>query len=250
MSNRYEGKVALVTGGSAGIGLATAQRLAAEGARVYITGRRQVELDAAVTQIGPTATGIQGDVANLADLDRLYEGIRREAGRLDVLFANAGYAEWSALEEATEAHFDGQFGTNVRGLFFSVQKALPLMSEGSAIVLNGSVVSITGLEGASVYSATKAAVRSFARTWTSDLKARGIRVNVVSPGPIHTPGMDNFAPTPEARDAFLLGMAAQVPLGRIGGAEEIAAAVAFLASDEARFIAGVELFVDGGLGQV
>ena len=191
MSQRLSGKIALVTGGNSGIGLATAKRFAQEGAQVYITGRRQEALDAAIQQIGHGAVGVRGDVSRLADLDSLYEQVRREQGRLDVLFANAGYDEIAHFAEATETHFDGLFATNVKGLFFTVQKALPLLPNGAAVILNGSVVSVKGFEGMSVYNATKAAVRSFARTWTTELASRGIRVNVVSPGPIDTPGIDS-----------------------------------------------------------
>ncbi|RYG41224.1 glucose 1-dehydrogenase [bacterium] len=250
MSKRLEGKVAVVTGGSTGIGLATAQRLVEEGAHVYITGRRQAELDAAIATIGSSVTGVRGDVSDLGDLDRLYAQIGEEKGRVDILFANAGGAVNAAIGEVTEAQFDKEFGINVKGLFFTVQKALPLIPDGGAIILNASIVGVKGFPRFSVYSATKAAVRSFARTWTTDLKDRGIRVNVVSPGPIGTPGMDGIAPTAEAREEFRDQMAQAVPLGRIGQPEDIAAAVAYLASDDAKFVAGIDLFVDGGLAQV
>jgi NAD(P)-dependent dehydrogenase (short-subunit alcohol dehydrogenase family) len=247
---KLEGKVALVTGGNSGIGLATAKRFAAEGARVFITGRRQAELDAAVKQIGGNAFGIQGDVSNLADLDRLYEVIGREAGRLDVLFANAGGGEFLPLGQITEQHYDKTFGINVKGVLFTVQKALPLMPVGASIVLNASIVSIKGMPAFSVYSATKAAVRSFARTWSVDLKDRKIRVNAVSPGPIATPAIDVLAGGKEQGDAFKAGMAATVPMGRVGEADEIAKAVVFLASDDSSYVTGIELFVDGGMAQV
>ncbi|MDB5331301.1 MAG: 3-oxoacyl-ACP reductase [Phycisphaerales bacterium] len=247
---KLEGKVALVTGGNSGIGLATAKQFAAEGARVFITGRRQTELDAAVKQIGGNAFGIQGDVSNLADLDRLYEVIGREAGRLDVLFANAGGGEFLPLGQITEQHYDKTFGINVKGVLFTVQKALPLMPDGASIVLNASIVSIKGVPAFSVYSATKAAVRSFARTWSVDLKDRKIRVNAVSPGPIATPAIDVLAGGKEQGDAFKAGMAATVPMGRVGEADEIAKAVVFLASDDSSYITGIELFVDGGMAQV
>jgi NAD(P)-dependent dehydrogenase (short-subunit alcohol dehydrogenase family) len=247
---KLEGKVALVTGGNSGIGLATAKQFAAEGARVFITGRRQAELDAAVKQIGGNAFGIQGDVSNLADLDRLYEVIGREAGRLDVLFANAGGGEFLPLGQITEQHYDKTFGINVKGVLFTVQKALPLMPDGASIVLNASIVSIKGVPAFSVYSATKAAVRSFARTWSVDLKDRKIRVNAVSPGPIATPAIDVLAGGKEQGDAFKAGMAAIVPMGRVGEADEIAKAVVFLASDDSSYITGIELFVDGGMAQV
>jgi NAD(P)-dependent dehydrogenase (short-subunit alcohol dehydrogenase family) len=247
---RLDGKIALVTGGNSGIGLATAKRFAAEGARVFITGRRQAELDAAVKQIGGNAFGIQGDVSNLADLDRLYEVIGREAGRLDVLFANAGGGEFLPLGQITEQHYDKTFGINVKGVLFTVQKALPLMPVGASIVLNASIVSIKGMPAFSVYSATKAAVRSFARTWSVDLKDRKIRVNAVSPGPIATPAIDVLAGGKEQGDAFKAGMAATVPMGRVGEADEIAKAVVFLASDDSSYVTGIELFVDGGMAQV
>ncbi len=245
---RLEGKIAVVTGGSTGIGLAAARRLARDGARVFITGRRQDELDAAVAEIGPSATGVRGDVSKLADLDALYAVVQRTAGRIDILFANAGIAESAPLGEITEDHFDRQFGINVRGTLFTVQKALPLLSDGASIILTSSVVGSKGFAGRSVYSATKAALRSFARTWTSDLKSRRIRVNVISPGSTDTPGLRGLNRTDSA------GLAAmyrdRVPLGRVGQPDDIAKAVAFLASDDAGYIAGSELFVDGGLAQI
>ncbi|HEX8115514.1 MAG TPA: glucose 1-dehydrogenase [Kofleriaceae bacterium] len=245
---RLEGKIAVVTGGSTGIGLAAARRLARDGARVFITGRRQDELDAAVAEIGPSATGVRGDVSRLADLDALFAVVRRTAGRIDILFANAGIAESAPLGEITEDHFDRQFAINVRGTLFTVQKALPLLSDGASIILTSSVVGSKGFAGRSVYSATKAALRSFARTWTSDLKSRRIRVNVVSPGATDTPGLRGLIRTDSE------GLAAQyrdrVPLGRVGQPDDIARAVAFLASDDAGYIAGSELFVDGGLAQI
>ncbi len=244
---KLDGKIALVTGGNSGIGLATAKRFAAEGATVYITGRRQDALDAAVSEIGAGAVGVQGDVSNLADLDRLYAQIEREQGRLDVVFANAGGGAFTSLSEVTEAQFDREFGINVKGLLFTVQKALPLMKEGGAVVLNASIVSIMGMENFGVYSATKAAVRSFARTWTAELKGNGIRVNVVSPGPIATPAIDGLTNDPVALKAAL---SSGVPMGRMGDPDEIAKAVVFLASDDSSFVAGVELFVDGGMAQV
>lgn len=250
MSGKLEGKVALVTGGNSGIGLATAKRFAAEGAKVFVTGRRQNELDAAVAEIGQGAVGVQGDVSKLADLDRLYEVIREKAGRLDVLFANAGGASFAPLGSVTEEQFDREFGINVKGLFFTVQKALPRLTDGASIVLNASIVSIKGMPAFSVYSATKAAVRSFARTWTVDLKDRRIRVNAVSPGPIDTPGADGLAKSEEERKELKASLAAGVPLGRMGEADEIAKAVVFLASDDASYVTGVELFVDGGFAQV
>jgi NAD(P)-dependent dehydrogenase (short-subunit alcohol dehydrogenase family) len=250
MSKRLEGKIALITGGNSGIGLATAQRFAKEGAFVFITGRRQAELDAAVKSIGPNAMGVQGDVARLADLDRLFATIKEKKGRLDVLFANAGSGEFARLGEITEAHFDKWFGINVKGLLFTVQKALPLMPDGASIILNASIVASKGFENFSVYSATKAAVRSFARTWTTDLKARKIRVNAISPGPIATAAIDELAGGKEAGVQFKANMAAGVPLGRVGEPDEIAKAAVFLASDDSSFVTGIELFVDGGMAQV
>jgi NAD(P)-dependent dehydrogenase (short-subunit alcohol dehydrogenase family) len=247
---KLDGKVALVTGGNSGIGLATAQRFAAEGAKVFITGRRQAELDAAVKEIGGTTVAVQGDVSNLADLDRLYDVIQRKAGRLDVLFANAGGGEFQPLGQITEAHFDKWFGINVKGLLFTVQKALPLMPDGASIILNASIVSIKGMPAFSVYSATKAAVRSFARTWSVDLKDRKIRVNAVSPGPIETPAIDELAGSKEKAEEFKSSMAAGVVLGRVGRPDEIANAVLFLASSESSFVTGIELFVDGGMAQI
>jgi NAD(P)-dependent dehydrogenase (short-subunit alcohol dehydrogenase family) len=250
MSRKLEGKVALITGGNSGIGLATAQRFANEGAFVFITGRRQAELDAAVKLIGPSAFAVQGDVSKLADLDRLFATIKQKKGRLDVLFANAGSGEFAKLGEITEAHYDKWFGINVKGLLFTVQKALPLMPEGASVILNASIVSIMGMENFSVYSATKAAVRSFARTWTTDLKARKIRVNALSPGPIATPAIEQLAGSKEGADQMMAGMAAGVPMGRVGTPDEIAKAAVFLASDDSSFVTGIELFVDGGMAQV
>lgn len=248
---RLEGKVALVTGGNSGLGLATARRFASEGARVFITGRRQAELDAAVGEIGRDAVGVQGDVSNLTDLDRLYETIGRTAGRLDVLFANAGLGELVPLGQITEAHFDNTFGVNVKGTLFTVQKALPLMPDGASIVINGSMVSIKGVPAFSVYAATKAAVRSFARSWSVDLRARKIRVNVVSPGTVVTPGYKNaLGLDDEQIRAMESDAAAAAPLGRAGTPDDIAKAVVFLASDESSYITGIELFVDGGVSQI
>jgi NAD(P)-dependent dehydrogenase (short-subunit alcohol dehydrogenase family) len=244
MAGKLAGKVAVITGGSTGIGLATARLFIAEGAHVFITGRRQAELDAAVRELGPMATGVQGDVSRLADLDRLYQTVREAEGRIDVLFANAGVGELVPLAELSEAHFDRIFGVNVRGLAFTVQKALPLLPDGASVILTGSVAGSNGGASFSVYNASKAAVRSFARSWTSDLKSRQIRVNVVSPGPIDTPILD---PIPKEAIA---GFIAQVPLGRIGRAEEVAQAALFLASSDSSYVTGIELFVDGGMGQV
>jgi NAD(P)-dependent dehydrogenase (short-subunit alcohol dehydrogenase family) len=250
MANRLEGKVAVVTGGTSGIGLAAAERLVEEGAYVFITGRRQRELDEAVRRIGRNVTGVRGDVSNPEDLDRLYATVREDKGRIDVLFANAGVAELAPLGEVTEAHFDRVFGINVKGLLFSVQKALPLLSDGGSIILNASVAGSKGIEAFSVYSATKAAVRSFARSWTIDLRARRIRVNTISPGPVDTPIVDGLVRSAEEAAELKRGFVAGVPLGRIGDPAEIAGAVAFLASDDSSFVTGIELSVDGGLAQV
>ena len=243
-------KIALVTGGTSGIGLATAKRFAAEGAHVFVTGRRQAELDAAVQAIGPNATGIRSDVSNLADLDRVYETIQRQKGRLDVLFANAGGGGLAPLGQITEEHFDKTFDTNVRGLLFTVQKALPLMPPGSSIILNASTTSIKGTPAFSVYSATKVAVRSFARNWTLDLKDKGIRVNAVSPGVVPTPGYDLLGLTKEQVQGFVDFQVQSIPLGRVGTPDEIGKAVVFLASDDSSFVNGIELFVDGGMAQI
>ena len=251
MSKKLEGKVALVTGGSSGLGLATAQRFAAEGARVFITGRRQAELDAAVALIGAGAIGVQGDIAKLEDLDRLYEIIRQKAGRLDVLFANAGGGAFMPLGQITEAHFDKTFGINVKGTLFTVQKALPLMPDGASIVLNGSIAAVKGFPAFSVYAATKAALRSFARSWSVDLKQRRIRVNVVAPGTVVTPGYKTeLGMTDDQIKEFDAQAAATTPLGRTGTPDEIAKAVLFLASDDSSYVTGIELFVDGGAAQV
>src|ERR1700749_4569501 len=247
---KFTGKVAVVTGGNSGIGLATAKRFVAEGAFVYITGRRQAALDAAVKEIGSNVIGVQGDVSNLDDLDRLFSQIKREKGRIDILFANAGSGEFGTLGSYTEQHFDTTFNANVKGLVFTVQKALPLMPEGATIVLNASIVSSKGFPNMGVYNATKAAVRSFARTWTNELKDRQIRVNVVSPGPIDTPGVDGLAQDQEQAKELKAGLASQVPLGRMGHPDEIAKVVVFLASEDPSYVAGVELFVDGGMVQV
>jgi len=245
---KLEGKVALVTGGNSGIGLATAERFVAEGAYVFITGRRQAELDAAVEQIGSNVEGLQGDVSRLADLDRLFAEIAARRGHLDVLFANAGIAEAAPLGAITEDLFDRTFDINVKGTLFTVQKALPLLRDGASVILTASVVASKGLPGVSVYSATKAALRSFARTWTTDLKARKIRVNVVSPGPIDTPGLRGLRGVDGAQlDA---AYALSVPLGHVGHPDDIAKAVVFLASDDSSFVTGAELFVDGGFAQV
>jgi NAD(P)-dependent dehydrogenase (short-subunit alcohol dehydrogenase family) len=250
MSGKLEGKIALVTGGSTGIGLGTALRFVKEGGYVYITGRRQAELDKAVKTIGKQVIAVRADSGNLADLDKLFAQIKAEKGRLDVVFANAGGGTFAPLQAISEEHYDQIFNTNVKGVLFTVQKALPLIPDGGSIILNASIVSIKGFGGTSVYSASKAAVRSFARTWTSDLKDRKIRVNVISPGPIDTPIFDGLAKTEEERDALKAQFVSGVPLGRIGQADEIGKAAVFLASDDSSYIAGVELFVDGGMAQV
>jgi NAD(P)-dependent dehydrogenase (short-subunit alcohol dehydrogenase family) len=250
MSGKLEGKVAVITGGNSGIGLATAKRFVAEGAYVFITGRRQAQLDAAVKDIGNNVSGVQGDVANLVDLDKLYAAVKVKKGRIDILFANAGSAELAPLGEITEEHFDKTFNTNVKGLLFTVQKALPLIPDGASIILNASIVASTGNPASSVYSATKAAVRSFARTWILDLKERKIRVNAISPGPIDTPGLDGLAQTEGIGEQLKASLVASVPLGRIGTPDEIARAAVFLASDDSSFVTGAELFVDGGAAQI
>ncbi|HTB13405.1 MAG TPA: SDR family oxidoreductase [Bryobacteraceae bacterium] len=246
MSKKLEGKIALITGGSAGIGLATAREFVEEGAYVYITCRRRPELDAAVASIGSNITAIQGDVTELADLDRISAEIGREKGRLDIVFANAGGGPLVPLGAITEEHFDSVFNVNVKGLVFTAQKALPLMSNGGTIILTGSNVGIKGFPALSIDSAAKAAVRSFARTWTTDLKDRYIRVNVVSPGPIDTPLLNEaFANRDDMK-----ALASTVVMGRLGRPQEIAKAVVFFAADDASFITGAELFVDGGAAQV
>jgi NAD(P)-dependent dehydrogenase (short-subunit alcohol dehydrogenase family) len=248
---KLEGKVAVITGGNSGIGLATAQRFVAEGAYVFITGRRQSELDAAVKQIGGNnISGVQGDVSNMADLDRLYATVKEQKGRIDILFANAGVGEFVPLGAITEAHFDKTFGINVKGILFTVQKALPLFQEGGSIILNASIAASKGFEASSVYSASKAAVRSFARTWTVDLKHRKIRVNTISPGPIDTPIFDSVAQTEEEINQIKANLVAAVPIGRMGSPDEIAKAVSFLASDDSSYITGIELCVDGGMAQI
>jgi NAD(P)-dependent dehydrogenase (short-subunit alcohol dehydrogenase family) len=248
--SKLEGKVAVITGGNSGIGLATAKRFAAEGAYVFITGRRQSELDAAVKQIGPNVTGVQGDVSSLADLDRLYATVKQQKGHIDILFANAGGGEFAPLGAITEEHFDKTLNSNVKGLLFTVQKALPLFRDGGSIILNASIVSIKASPAFSVYSATKAAVRSFARSWTIDLKDRKIRVNAVSPGPIETPGFSGLAQNEEQEKQIKSSFVSSVPMGRMGSPDEIAKAVSFLASDDSSYVTGIELFVDGGMAQV
>ncbi len=247
---KLEGKIALVTGGNSGIGLATAKQFVNEGAYVFITGRRKPELEAAVKDIGRNVTGVQGDVSNLGDLDRLFAQIKQEKGKLDIVFANAGVAMYAPFGEITEEHYDSIFTINVKGLLFTVQKALPLLPDGASIILNASIVASKGLPANSVYSATKAAVRSFARTWTTDLKDRRIRVNAVSPGPIDTPGLNDLVASTGAGEQRLKMISNTVPLGRLGTPNEIARAVVFLASDDSSYITGTELFVDGGFAQV
>ena len=250
MSQKLSGKAALVTDGSSGIGLATAKRFVAEGAYVFITGRRQTELDAAVNEIGENVMGIQSEVSNLADLDRLYDTIEQEQGHLDVIFANAGVGQPIPLGSITEEHFDKTFNTNVKGLLFTVQKAVKLIPEGASIVLNASTASIVSTPAFSVYGATKAAVPSFARDWTLDLKERKIRVNAISPGTVPTPGYDHFGLSDEELQTFIDSQAINIPLGRVGTPDEIAKAVVFLASDDSSFVNGIELFVDGGMAQI
>jgi NAD(P)-dependent dehydrogenase (short-subunit alcohol dehydrogenase family) len=247
---KLTGKVALVTGGNSGMGLATARLFAAEGAKVVITGRRQEALDQAAKTVGRSALAVQGDVSNMADLDRLFATIKEKFGHLDVVFANAGHGAVVPLGQVTGDQFDSEFATNVKGLFFTIQKALPLLRDGASIILNASIAATKGMEGFSVYSSTKAAVRSFARTWTTDLKARRIRVNSISPGPIDTPIFGKTGMSQEQVDGFKQAVTGQVPLGRMGSSEEIATTVLFLASDDSSYITGVDLAVDGGMAQV
>jgi NAD(P)-dependent dehydrogenase (short-subunit alcohol dehydrogenase family) len=247
---KLSGKIALITGGNSGIGLATAKLFVSEGAYVFITGRSQPKLDSALKEIGSNVTAVQGDIANLKDLDRLFEQIKKEKGRLDIVFANAGIFQYAALEAIDEEFFDSIFNSNVKGLLFTVQKALPLLPDGASIVLNGSIVGSKGIPYNSVYSATKAAVRSFARTWTAELKARRIRVNVVSPGPIDTPALQDLFSSSDVGKQRMANISNIVPMGRLGTANEIANAVVFLASDDSSYITGIELFVDGGTAQV
>ena len=247
---KLEGKTALVTGGTSGIGLATATQFVNEGAYVFITGRRDPELQAAVKVIGRNVTGIRGDVSKLGDLDRLFAQVKREKGKLDIVFANAGVARFARLGEITEEFYDSIFNINVKGLLFTVQKALPLLPNGASIILNASIVASKGLPMNSVYSATKAAIRSFARTWATDLKDRRIRVNAVSPGFIDTPGLSDLLASAETGQERLKMIANAVPLGRLGTPNEIAKAVVFLASEDSSYVTGTELFVDGGFAQV
>ena len=248
--SRLEGKIAVITGANSGIGLASAKRFASEGARVFMTGRRQAELDQAVAEVGHGARGVQGDVANLADLDRLYDVVREEAGRIDVLFANAGGGELMPLEHITEEHYDRTFATNVKGTLFTVQKALPLLVDGASIILTGSANGNKGGAAFSVYSATKAAIRNFARSWVQDLAPRRIRVNVLVPGATSTPGLHGLFPSEEVNRAVMANLEAAAPLGRIGSVDELASAALFLASDDSSFVNGSELFADGGAAQI
>ena len=247
---RLEGKVAVITGANSGIGLASARRFASEGARVFMTGRRKGELDEAVAEVGHGARGVQGDVANLADLDRLYEVVREEAGRIDVLFANAGGGALMPLADITEEHYDRTFATNVKGTLFTVQKALPLLRDGASVILTGSANGNKGGPSFSVYGASKAAIRNFARSWIQDLAPRRIRVNVLVPGATSTPGLHGLFPTEEVNRAVVAMMEAASPAGRLGSPDEIANAALFLASDDSSFVNGSELFVDGGAAQV
>lgn len=251
MKEKLAGKIALITGGSSGIGLATAKLFVAEGARVFITGRRQAELDAAAKEIGGNVVAVASDVSKLADLDRVFAMIQERAGRLDIVFANAGGGAFMPVDQVTEEHVDKYFGINVKGTLFTVQKALPLMSAGGTIVITGSMVSVQGVAAFGVYAATKAALRSFARTWAAEFKGRGIRVNVISPGVVVTPGYQSeLGMTNEQIEAFKAEAAETTPLGRTGTPEEIAKAVLFLASDDSSFVNGIELFVDGGAAQI
>jgi NAD(P)-dependent dehydrogenase (short-subunit alcohol dehydrogenase family) len=251
---KLEGKIAVITGGNSGIGLATAQRFVAEGAYAFITGRRQSELDAAVRQIGKNVTGVQSDVSRLADLDRLYVAVKELKGRIDILFANAGVGEFATLVAITEEHFDKTFGINVKGLLFTVQKALPLFQDGGSIILTASTAASKGIEGFSVYNATKAAIRSFARTWTVDLKQRKIRVNTISPGPIDTPAsrlsLSGLVQSEQQREQLKKNLVSTVPMGRMGSPDEVAKVASFLASDDSSYVTGIELFVDGGAAQI
>jgi len=244
VTKKLEGKTAVITGGTDGIGFATAKRFVEEGAYVFITGRRQKALDEAVRAIGTNVAGVQGDIAQLADLDRLYETVADTGKRIDIVFANAGVGEFVPFGAVTEEHFDKLFNINVRGTLFTVQKALPLLNDGGSIILNGSVASVKGTAAFGVYAASKAALRSFVRTWTTDLKDRRIRSNVLSPGPIDTPLASRQSPDMIAR------IVSTIPMGRMGTPEEVANVALFLASDDSSFVTGIELFVDGGRGQV
>jgi NAD(P)-dependent dehydrogenase (short-subunit alcohol dehydrogenase family) len=246
---KLNGKIAVITGGNSGIGLATAKRFVAEGAKVFITGRRAEDLGRAAQEIGNGVTAFQGDVSVLAELDRLYEFVEHEAGRIDILFANAGGGTFQPLGEITEEHYDTTFATNVKGVLFTVQKALPLMVGGGSIIITGSTTSIAGTPAFSVYSATKAAIRNFVRSWILDLRGKGIRVNVLSPGSTRTPGLLGLAPADQEK-ALLDGFAEDIPLGRVADPDEIAKVAVFLASEDSSYVNGVELFVDGGSAQI
>ena len=249
--NKLEGKIAVITGGNSGIGLATAKRFVTDGAYVFISGRRQHELDTAVSEIGKNVMGIQGDVSNLVDLDRLYSIVKQEKGHIDILFANAGIGEFARLGQISEEHFDKAFGVNVKGLLFTVQKAIPLFKDdGGSIILNSSIAASKGVEGFSVYSASKAAVRSFARTWTVDLRRRKIRVNAVSPGQIDTKALSDLMQNEEHSRQLKKDLVSTVPLRRMGTPDEVAKVVSFLASDDSSYVTGIELFVDGGAAQI
>ncbi len=250
MGNKLEGKIAVITGGNSGIGLATAKRFVTEGAYVFITGRRQKQLDLAVSEIGKNVIGIQSDVSNLADIDKLYNTVKDEKNHIDIIFANAGIAQFAPLEKISEEHFVKIFSINVKGLLFTVQTLLPIFQEGGSIILNASIGSSKGIEESSVYSATKAAVRSFARTWTVDLRHRKIRVNAISPGPIDTPIFSNLTQNEEQSEQFKKNIVNTVPMRRMGNPDEVAKVVSFLASDDSSYITGIELFVDGGLAQI
>jgi NAD(P)-dependent dehydrogenase (short-subunit alcohol dehydrogenase family) len=250
MTRRLEGKVAVVTGGTTGIGLGIAQEFAAEGATVFITGRRQEELDAAVRSIGPQAIGVLGDVSKLADLDRLYDVVQQKASHIDILAANAGGGSFQPIGAITEEEFDRTFAINVKGTLFTVQKALPLMRDGGSIILTSSTSTTRALPNFSVYAATKAAIRNFARHWILDLKGRNIRVNALSPGPTRTPGLQGLTSNDDEWRQLESQLAAQVPAGRIADPREIGRAAVFLASSDASFVNGAELFVDGGMAQI
>jgi NAD(P)-dependent dehydrogenase (short-subunit alcohol dehydrogenase family) len=244
MGKKLEGKIAVVTGGTAGIGLGAAKRFADEGARVFVTGRRQDVLDTAVAEIGHNAVGIKADASNLADIDRIYATMKETAGHIDVLMVNAGYYEFQTMGQITEAHFANSFNTNVKGLLFVTQKALPLLADGASVIFTGSIASSVGIPNMSVYSATNTAVRSFARSWFLDLRGRGIRINVLSPGHIATPGLDGLLTADQQN-----GLIANIPLGRLGTADDMGKAAMFLASDDSAYVNGIALFADGGVSQ-